>query len=62
MFLVNVDQEKCSGCGECAAACPAQILSMVDGKAEVTGDPVECLGCESCTSVCSTGAVTVQEY
>ncbi|MCG0277722.1 MAG: 4Fe-4S dicluster domain-containing protein [Thermanaeromonas sp.] len=62
MFLVNVDQEKCSGCGECAAACPAQILSMADGKAEVTGDPVECLGCESCTSVCPTGAVTVQEY
>ncbi|MCL5056514.1 MAG: 4Fe-4S binding protein [Actinobacteria bacterium] len=60
MYLVQVDRDKCEGCGECAETCPASVLEMVDGKAEVTS-PDECLGCESCVSVCPSGAVTVQE-
>ncbi|HBV96236.1 MAG: ferredoxin [Peptococcaceae bacterium BICA1-7] len=60
MYLVQVDRDKCEGCGECADTCPASVLEMVDGKAEVT-NPDECLGCESCVSVCPSGAVTVQE-
>jgi len=62
VYVVSIDAEKCEGCGECTEACPASILSMRDGKAEVTGDTNECLGCESCVMVCNTGAVTVQEY
>jgi NAD-dependent dihydropyrimidine dehydrogenase PreA subunit len=60
VYLVQVDRDKCEGCGECAEVCPASVLEMVDGKAEVA-NPDECLGCESCVSVCPTGAVTVQE-
>ncbi len=62
MFLVTIDTEACAGCGQCVEACPAQILAMVDAKAEVAGDPAECLGCESCVVVCESGQITVQEY
>jgi Fe-S-cluster-containing hydrogenase component 2 len=62
MYVVTIDATQCEGCGECADACPAQIISMADAKAQVTGDSSECLGCESCVLICSIGGVTVQEF
>jgi ferredoxin len=60
-YVVSIDRDKCEGCGECVENCPASILEMVDGKAEVTGDIEDCLGCETCVSVCNSGAATVEE-
>lgn len=61
MFMVSINREKCSGCGECIDPCPAHILEMdEDGKANVT-DPAECMGCETCVSVCPNECYTVQE-
>jgi NAD-dependent dihydropyrimidine dehydrogenase PreA subunit len=62
MYVVMIESGTCEGCGECVNACPARILSMEDGKAEVTGNTDECLGCESCVSICPSGSVTLQEY
>jgi len=62
MYLVSIEAEDCVGCCECANSCPSQIITMVDTKAQVTGDATECMGCESCVIVCDGGAVTVQEY
>ncbi|HUW64474.1 MAG TPA: 4Fe-4S dicluster domain-containing protein [Spirochaetia bacterium] len=61
MFKVSVDADKCEGCGECAAACPASMLEMEDGKATVTGSPDDCLGCETCVVTCPNDAVRVEE-
>ncbi|MBF7081476.1 4Fe-4S binding protein [Desulfallas sp. Bu1-1] len=61
MYVVTVDRDLCEGCGECADNCPASILEMVDGKADVTGSLDDCLGCETCVSVCPSGAVKVEE-
>ncbi len=61
MYLVTVDDSKCTGCGECCEACPAQILALEGELCEVTGDPSECLGCESCVTLCPAEAITVQE-
>ena len=62
MYLVTIDAEECSGCGQCVSACPSQIISLVEAKAQVTGDTSECLGCESCVVICDRNAVAVQEY
>ena len=61
MYVVNIDQNKCDGAGECVEVCPVAILSLEDGKATVSGDMSECLGCESCVAVCPTGAISIQE-
>jgi len=39
---------------------PAQVLEMVDGKAEPVNID-ECLGCETCVETCPSGAITVSE-
>jgi Fe-S-cluster-containing hydrogenase component 2 len=62
MYVVTISTEDCVGCGECAASCPSQIITMVEDKAEVTGDTMECVGCESCVIVCTADGVTVQEF
>jgi len=61
MYTVTIDAEKCQGCGECCDACPAAILTLVDGKAAVTGDPSDCLGCETCVASCEHDAVALKE-
>ncbi len=61
MYVITIDTSKCLGDGDCVDACPATILSLVDGKASVTGDPNECLGCEACSSNCQGEAITVQD-
>jgi len=60
MYVVTVDEELCTGCGECVNACPAQIFRIENGKAAVSSD--ECLGCQGCVSVCPAGAIKVDEY
>ncbi|RJQ32492.1 MAG: 4Fe-4S dicluster domain-containing protein [Peptococcaceae bacterium] len=61
MYNVTIDVEKCQGCGDCADNCPASILEVVDGKAQMTGDPADCLGCETCVASCEHDAITVSE-
>ena len=60
MYVVSVDQDICTGCGECVSACPAQIFKVEGGKAEASQD--ECLGCQGCVSVCPATAIKVDEY
>lgn len=52
-----IDRDLCNGCGLCVSICPSQALSMIDGKAVVTGD--RSLQCDHCAAICPTGAITV---
>lgn len=61
VYLVNVDKDRCEGCGKCVEVCPALILVLEDGKVGVTGNPDDCLGCRSCEAVCEQAAIVVQE-
>ena len=36
--IIEIDQEKCNGCGACAAACHEGAIGMVDGKAKLLRD------------------------
>lgn len=58
--MITIDEEKCTGDGECVNICPAAVLELEGDKAKVVNAD-ECLGCKSCEAVCPTGAITVTE-
>lgn len=33
---IKINEEKCNGCGACAAACHEGAIQMIDGKAKLT--------------------------
>ena len=39
--IIRIDEEKCNGCGACAAACHEGAIAMVDGKARLTREDRE---------------------
>ena len=58
--IIEIDQEKCNGCGACAAACHEGAIAMVDGKAKLMRDDY-CDGFGDCLPACPTGAITFVE-
>ncbi len=57
MFNFQVDEERCIQCGECAADCPAGVITM-DGM-PVFNEEGGCFRCQHCLAVCPTGAVSI---
>lgn len=58
--IIQIDEEKCNGCGACAAACHESAIGMVDGKAKLLRDDY-CDGLGDCLLACPTGAITFVE-
>ena len=58
--IIEIDREKCNGCGACAAACHEGAIGMVDGKAMLLRDDY-CDGLGDCLPTCPTGAITFVE-
>ena len=58
--IIHIDEEKCNGCGACAAACHESAIGMVDGKAKLLRDDY-CDGLGDCLPNCPTGAITFVE-
>ena len=58
--IIQIDEEKCNGCGACAAACHESAMGMVDGKAKLLRDDY-CDGLGDCLPACPTGAITFVE-
>ncbi len=55
--IINIDEEKCNGCGACATACHEGAIGMIDGKAKLLRDDY-CDGLGDCLPQCPTGAIT----
>lgn len=58
--IVNINEEKCNGCGACAAACHEGAIVMIDGKAKLIKDDY-CDGLGDCLPACPADAITIIE-
>lgn len=58
--IIQINEEKCNGCGACAATCHESAIGMVDGKAKLLRDDY-CDGLGACLPACPTGAITFVE-
>ncbi|MBR6767159.1 MAG: 4Fe-4S binding protein [Clostridia bacterium] len=58
--IIQIDEEKCNGCGACAEACHEGAIAMVNGKAKLMRDDY-CDGLGDCLPACPTGAITFVE-
>lgn len=55
--IIEIDEEKCNGCGQCVLDCAEGALAIVDGKARLIGD-IYCDGLGACLN-CPQGALTL---
>ena len=58
--IIKIDENKCNGCGLCAAACHEGAIGMVNGKAKLLREDY-CDGLGDCLPACPTGAITFEE-
>lgn len=58
--IIRIDQEKCNGCGACAAACHEGAIEMRHGKAHLTREDY-CDGLGDCLPACPVDAISFEE-
>ena len=58
--IIRINEEACTGCGACAAACHEGAIAMIDGKAKLTREDY-CDGLGDCLPACPAGAITFEE-
>lgn len=58
--IIKIDEEKCNGCGACAAACHEGAIEMIDGKAKLTREDY-CDGLGDCLPACPADAIGFEE-
>ncbi len=56
--IINIDEEKCNGCGNCVVDCAEAALQIVNGKAKLVKE-LYCDGLGACIGGCPTGALTI---
>ncbi len=66
MIEIFVDEEKCTGCGECVRVCPKgpRIYRIVEKKGRKVAEVMDksfCFGCTSCVGVCKLGAIRLEQ-
>lgn len=58
--IIEIDQDKCNGCGQCVSACHEGAIQMVNGKAKLVSD-VYCDGLGACIGNCPVDAIKIIE-
>jgi len=55
-----VDQEKCSGCGNCVEICPSEVYQMEEYKSSPV-HPEECIECWACVTQCPAESIQLTD-
>ena len=58
--IIEIDAERCTGCGLCIPNCPEGAIQLIDGKARLVGD-LFCDGLGACIGNCPEGAIRILE-
>ena len=58
--IIEIDDEKCDGCGNCVPSCAEGAIQIVNGKARVISDKY-CDGLGACLGDCPQGALHIVE-
>jgi len=58
--IIEIDEKKCNGCGQCIPNCPEGALQIIDGKARLISD-LFCDGLGACIGECPEGAINTVE-
>ncbi len=58
--IIRINEDLCTGCGECIPDCPEGALQIIDGKARLVSD-LYCDGLGACIGTCPEGAISVIE-
>ncbi len=58
--MINIDEDKCNGCGVCVPNCHEGALQIIDGKARLISD-LMCDGLGACIGHCPQGAIELEE-
>jgi len=58
--IIQINEEKCDGCGLCVPTCAEGAIQVINGKAKLVADKY-CDGLGACLGECPRGALTIVE-
>lgn len=58
MNRIQLDSERCLGCGQCQRVCPHGCLTLEDGRVQLVHD--HCLQCGHCLAACPVAAIAIE--
>ncbi len=58
--IIQIDEERCNGCGQCVLACAEGAIELVEGKARLVSENY-CDGLAACLGECPEGALAIVE-
>jgi ferredoxin len=58
--IIRIDEDKCTGCGDCVPNCHEGALQIIDGKVRLVSE-LMCDGLGACIGHCPEGAITIEQ-
>ena len=61
---IVIDEDKCTGCGMCAAICPGSAILFTEDKTPELKPGIEglCMSCGDCSAICPADAITITQF